>query len=91
MHVVEIHLKPSDLSKQMAAMRVWLDEHRIDVSTFACRHKDDGMLVHLEFRLAHPAAAFAERFGGRASRPSAAYAGAEDLIQQMSPADALVG
>ena len=59
MHVVEIDLKPSDLSKQMAAMRVWLDEQRIDVSTFACRHKEDGMLVHLEFRLAHPAAAFA--------------------------------
>ena len=90
MHIVGIRVKPSDLSKQMAAMRLWLDEHRIDLSTFACRHTEDGMFVHAEFRLAHHAAAFAERFGGRANRPLSAYAG-EDLMQEMSPADALVG
>jgi len=91
MHVVGIRVKLSDLSKQMAAMRLWLDEHRIDLSTFACRHTDDGMYVHAEFRLAHHAAAFAERFGGRANRPlSAAYA-EEDLMQEISPVDALVG
>jgi hypothetical protein len=90
MHVVGIRVKPSDLSKQMATMRLWLDEHRIDLSTFACRDTDDGMLVHAEFRVAHHAAAFAERFGGRAHRPLTAYA-EEDLMQEMSPADALVG
>ena len=90
MHVVGIRVKPSDLSKQMATMRLWLDEHRIDLSTFACRHADDGMLVQAEFRLAHHAAAFAERFGGRANRPSSAYAD-QDVMREISPADALVG
>jgi hypothetical protein len=90
MHVVEIRLKPSDLSKQMAAMRTWLDERRIDLSTFACRHHGDGMLVRVEFRLGHQAAAFAERFGGRANGPSLAYA-EEDLMQEASPAGPLVG
>ena len=90
MNVVGIRVEPSDLSKQMATMRLWLDEHRIDLSTFACRHTEDGMLVHAEFRLAHQAAAFAERFGGRAHRPLSAYAEV-DLLQTVSPADALVG
>jgi hypothetical protein len=89
MHVVEIRLKPSDLSKQMAAMRMWLDEHRIDSSTFSCRHKDDGMLVRVEFRLTHQAVPFAERFGGRADGPS--HDAEEDLMQEISSADALVG
>jgi hypothetical protein len=48
------------------------------------------MYVHAEFRLAHHAAAFAERFGGRASRSLSAYA-EEDLMQKISPAGALVG
>ena len=90
MHAVGIRLKPSDLSKQMAAMRTWLDENRIDVSTFACRHNDDGMIVHVEFRLAIEAAAFAERFGGCASSPSAAYA-EKDLVLGSPPASELVG
>ena len=90
MHVVGIRVKPSDLSRQMETMRLWLDEHRIDLSTFACRHTEDGMLFHAEFRLAHHATAFAEHFGGRANRPLSAYAG-QDLMQEISPADALVG
>ncbi len=90
MHVVGIRVKPSDLSKQMATMRLWLDEHRIDLSTFACRDTEDGMLVHAEFRLARHATAFAERFGGRANQPSSAYAD-QDVMREISPADALVG
>ena len=69
MHVVGIRVKPSELSTQMATMRSWLDEHRIDLSTFACRHTEDDMLVRAEFRLAHHAAAFAECFGGRLTDP----------------------
>ena len=90
MNVVGIRVEPSDLSKQMTAMRLWLDEHRIDLSTFACRHTEDGMLVQAEFRLANHATAFAERFGGRSDRPSLAYA-EEDLMREVSPADVLVG
>jgi hypothetical protein len=90
MHVVGIRVEPADLSEHMATMRLWLDEHRIDLSTFACRHTEDGMLVHAEFRVAHHAAAFAERFGGRANQRSSAFAEG-DLMQGISSADALVG
>jgi hypothetical protein len=90
MHVVGIRVKPSDLSKQMATMRLWLDEHRVNLSTFACRHTEDGMVVHAEFRLAQHAAAFAECFGGRAHRSLTDYA-EEDLMQEMSQAGVLVG
>jgi hypothetical protein len=90
MHVVGIRVKPSDLSEHMAIMRLWLDEHRIDLSTFTCRRTEDGMLVHAEFSLAQHAAAFAERFGGRANRPSSPYAD-QDVMREISPADALVG
>jgi hypothetical protein len=50
----------------MGAMRLWLDQHRFEPSGFSCRDVDDGVLVSLEFKIAHQAAAFAERFGGRA-------------------------
>ena len=90
MRVVEIRLRPGDLSMQMAAMRTWLDEHRMDLSAFSCRHKDGAMLVRVEFRLSHQATAFAERFGGRTNGSLPARA-EEDLIEEMSPADALVG
>jgi hypothetical protein len=66
MSAVELHLNPSDLPREMGAMRVWLDQHRFEPSAFSCRDVDDGVLVSLEFKIAHQAVAFAERFGGRA-------------------------
>jgi hypothetical protein len=71
MRAVEIRLPPSDLSKQMAAMRIWLDEHRFEPSSFACRDSEFGVLVCLEFKIARQADEFAERFGGRAGGPLA--------------------
>jgi len=49
----------------MGAMRVWLDQHRFEPSSFSCRDIDEGVLVSLEFKIANQAQAFAERFGGR--------------------------
>jgi hypothetical protein len=54
----------------MGAMRVWLDQHRFEPSSFSCRDMDDGVLVSLEFKIAHQAHAFAERFGGRSEGQS---------------------
>jgi hypothetical protein len=67
MSAVVLRLAPSDLPKEMGAMRIWLDQHRFESSSFSCRDVDDGVLVSLEFRIAHQAHAFAERFGGRAA------------------------
>jgi hypothetical protein len=66
MSAVELRLSPSDLPREMGAMRVWLDQHRFELSGFSCRDFDDGVLVSLEFKIARQAQAFAERFGGRA-------------------------
>ncbi len=78
MRAVEIRLRQRELSEQMAAMRVWLDEHRFEPSTFYCREKDDAMLIRVEFKIADQADAFARHFGGRAN----GYAD-EELAQQI--------
>ncbi len=65
MHRVEIRLYRNELPDKMAQMRVWLDEHRFEPSVFSYSGHDRAMLVHIAFDEAEPAAAFAERFGGR--------------------------
>jgi hypothetical protein len=74
MSAVELCLSPSDLAREMGAMRVWLDQHRFEPSSFSCRDFDDAVLVLLEFKVAHQARAFAERFGGWANGPPSASA-----------------
>jgi len=69
MSAVELRLSASALPREMGAMRVWLDQHRFEPSSFSCRDVDDGVLVSLEFKIADQARAFAERFGGRAAGP----------------------
>lgn len=71
MRSVEIRLQPSELSEQMAAMRIWLDERRVEASSFACRDSESCVLLSLEFKIASHAEEFAQRFAGRASGPSA--------------------
>jgi hypothetical protein len=70
MSAVELRLSPSDLPREMGAMRVWLDQHRFEPSCFSCRDVDDGLVVSLEFKVPDQAVAFAERFGGRAGAVS---------------------
>jgi hypothetical protein len=67
MYIVDIRVQSGDLSRQMSAMRIWLDEHRFEPSTFSCRDTDDGTLVCLEFKVPHEAEAFAEQFDGRSN------------------------
>jgi hypothetical protein len=67
MYAVDIHVEQGDLSRQMSAMRIWLDEHRFEPSTFSCRDGDHGMLVSVEFKIPGEASAFAEHFDGRAN------------------------
>ena len=68
MYGVDIRVLPGDLSRQMSAMRVWLDEHRLEPSTFSCRDTEAGTLVCIEFKVPREAEAFAERFDGQANR-----------------------
>ena len=72
MFAVDIRVQQGDLSRQMSAMRIWLDERRFEPSTFLCRDTDNGMLVCVEFKVPREAEAFAEHFDGRANGRSAA-------------------
>ena len=67
MSAVDIRLNPSDLSREMAAMRLWLDQHRFEASGFACRQDEGSVLVSLEFKRDGEARAFAKRFGARSN------------------------
>ncbi len=67
MYLVDIRMESGNLSRQMSAMRIWLDERRFEPSTFSCRDTDYGMLVSVEFKIPGEAAAFAERFDGQAN------------------------
>jgi hypothetical protein len=62
MSAVEIPVNAGDLSREMSAMRLWLDEHRVDVSGFSCSHQEDHVVVRVEFARAQEAHAFADRF-----------------------------
>jgi hypothetical protein len=72
MSAVEIHLDPRELSRKMGAMRVWLDQHRVEPSRFSCQDDDDRVLLCLEFRQPCEAEAFASQFGGRSVTDGAA-------------------
>jgi hypothetical protein len=71
MSAVEILLSPADLSREMGAMRVWLDEHRVDVSGFSCSNEEDRVVVRVEFARAQEANAFANRFANGTAGPLA--------------------
>ena len=88
MRAVEIRLPPRELSTQMAAMRIWLDEHRFEPSSFACRDSEYEVLVCLEFKIAREAEEFAGRFGGRADGPLAAQLD-DDAIEEILETDLL--
>ncbi len=65
MRTVIVPLKPSELSTQMAAMRVWLDERRVEPSSFSCRDGGAGVVVRVDFKVADEADAFARHFTGQ--------------------------
>jgi hypothetical protein len=71
MSVVEIRLTATELSREMGAMRIWLDQHRFEPSGFSCLDDENAVVVRVQFKRADQAEAFATRFGGRANGPSA--------------------
>ena len=62
---VEIRLAMADLRQQMAAMRIWLDERRLEPSRFSSHDDGLGVRLHIAFKTARESEAFARRFGGR--------------------------
>jgi hypothetical protein len=54
----------NDLFQQLTDMRVWLDDHRYEPSTFKYIHLDPGMMIRVSFKFDEEAEAFAQKFGG---------------------------
>lgn len=65
MHRVEIRLDQKEFPDKMAQMRIWLDENRLEASTFSFNNHERAVFVRVGFYEAQAAAAFAQRFGGR--------------------------
>lgn len=80
MRTVILPVKSSELPTQMAAMRVWLDERRVEPSSFSCRDSGTGVVVRVDFRVADEATAFARHFSGRVDEVLARVAGAPDRV-----------
>jgi hypothetical protein len=57
-------LDENDLAGRLTDMRVWLDEHRYEPSTFTYFFLDPGMKIRVAFKLAEEAEAFAQEFRG---------------------------
>lgn len=85
MRSVEIRVFRRDLRDRMAAMRLWLDEHRFEPSTFNCREAEDGVLIRVEFKVTAEAEAFAAHFEGRLDRSRGAAGGADPGILASLP------
>jgi outer membrane lipoprotein-sorting protein len=62
MRTITIRVRAVDFAERMNAMRLWLDEHRIEPSRF--RYSDDGndILIDVDFKNATEAAAFSAQF-----------------------------
>ena len=62
MRIVKVRFPAADLSREMAAMREWLD--RYEPAEFDCNHDGVDVVLSVEFML-DKAKAFAKRFGGK--------------------------
>jgi hypothetical protein len=54
----------NDLFQRLTDMRVWLDDHRYEPSTFKYFYLDPGMMIRVSFKIDDEAEAFAQKFGG---------------------------
>ena len=65
MRTTEVHLPDeNDLAGRLTDMRIWLDKHRYEPSTFTYLFLDSGMKIRVAFKLAEEAEAFAQEFRG---------------------------
>jgi hypothetical protein len=54
----------NDLAERLTDMRIWLDHHRYEPSTFTYFFLDPGMKARVTFEIDREAEAFAREFGG---------------------------
>lgn len=65
MRTVEVRIADDDdLVGQLKDMRIWLDGHHFEPSTFTYFYLDPGMMIRVSFDIHDEAAAFADQFDG---------------------------
>jgi len=65
MHTAEVRIAADDdFGARLTDMRLWLDEHRFEPSTFTYFDLNPGMNIEVSFKIGDEAEAFAQRFGG---------------------------
>jgi hypothetical protein len=63
--MMEVHIPDSsELAARLTDMRVWLDEHRYEPSTFTYFFLDPGIKIRVLFKIDDEAEAFVQKFGG---------------------------
>jgi hypothetical protein len=74
MQTVTIRVYTIDLSRDMVAMRRWLDRNGHEPARFDCDTRGDEVVLSVDFRSGAAAEAFAQRFDGE-SGPQASILG----------------
>ena len=69
MHTITIRVRAVDFAERIAAMRIWLDEHRFEPSRFKYSEDGNDLLIDVSFEVADEAAAFSARFNGESTQP----------------------
>jgi hypothetical protein len=64
MRTITIRVRAVDFAERMTAMRIWLDQHQFEPSTFKYSEDGNDLLIDVSFREAVEAAAFSARFNG---------------------------
>ena len=68
LQMVELRIaEDEDFGGRLTDMRLWLDGHRYEPSTFTYFYLDPGMMLRVSFSVDEEAEAFARQFGGSLS------------------------
>jgi hypothetical protein len=70
MRTATVRLRVADFSREMAAMREWLDRNRQEPTKFTCDQDGDAVVVSVDFLKAEDAEEFARHFAGHEQQRS---------------------
>jgi hypothetical protein len=69
MRTVRVRLRATDLSREMVAMRRWLDLNRYEPTRFGCDQDGDDIVLSIGFSASAAAEAFAKHFDSEDGLP----------------------
>jgi hypothetical protein len=71
MHTITVRVRAVDFADHMTAMRIWLDQHRLEPSRFRYSEDGDDISIDVSFEDTVEAAGFSARFNGEGTRTTA--------------------